>query len=656
MSIGGKTIFFRFMSAEFLCAVLLAPSCLAAYGDRSKEPGDSAMELPESVVLPQAPRLAGAVASQDRGSGSDLTGFQAALMDARGGDKTSAEVLSRSFDGSSSGRGMLAALGGSDADQKSRVPEDGFPGREALEAMGRQYAPVEISADVSKLPRKERQALARMVEAAKIMDSIFLRQVWNGNERLKAELMKDKTSLGAARLAYFTKNMGPWDALDNNKVFIPGAPAQKPPQADFYPADASKEEVEAWIAALPAAQQEQARGFYTTVRRGPDGRLMLVPYSQEYKAELRSAAALLNDAAALTAQPTLRAFLKARAKAFLSNDYYASEVAWMELDSTLEPTIGPYEVYQDQWFNYKAAFEANITVRDDAETAKLRQFSSRLQGLEDSLPIPEDMKNKLGGMAPIRVVNVVYNGGDANHGVQAAAFNLPNDERVIKEKGAKRVMLKNIQEAKFEKVLLPISKVVLAKGDQELVSFDAFFTHILMHELMHGLGPHEISADGRKTTVRQALQDSYSALEEAKADVSGLWAMQQLIDQDVLPKSMEKTMYSTFLASSFRTLRFGVHEAHGKGQALQLNTFLDQGAVVLNEDGTFSVDYSKIKDVVRDLVRDLMVIEGRGDLAAARAMLAERGVIRPAVQARLDLLKDVPIDIAPRYDVEGLPR
>src|SRR5581483_6301146 len=286
----------------------------------------------------------------------------------------------------------------------------------------------------------------------------------------------------------------------------------------------------------------RAAGFFTTIRRGTDGKLVIVPYSVEYQPELAEAAARLREAAALTKQPTLKAYLEKRAAAFLSNDYYNSDLAWMELDASIEPTIGPYEVYEDEWFNYKAAFEAFITLRDDAETKKLERFSAELQDIENNLPIDPKLRNpKLGALAPIRVVNVVFSSGDANRGVQTAAFNLPNDERVVAEKGSKRVMLKNTQDAKFQKVLLPIAKVALAGKDQGDVAFDAFFTHILMHELMHGLGPHNISVGGRATTVRQELKDLYSTVEEAKADVSGLFALQFLVDRGKLDKQYERT-------------------------------------------------------------------------------------------------------------------
>ncbi len=375
-----------------------------------------------------------------------------------------------------------------------------------------------------------------------------------------------------------------------------------------------------------------------------------MPYSTEYQGELAIAAQHLRAAAAATAQPTLKAFLESRSAAFVSNDYYDSDVKWMELDATIEPTIGPYEVYEDEWFNYKAAFEAFITVKDKTESDKLQHFAGSLQEIEDNLPIDAKYRNaKLGALAPIVVVNTVFSAGDANRGVQTAAFNLPNDERVIREKGSKRVMLKNNQQAKFDKVLLPISKVALASAEQGNVAFDAFFTHILMHELMHGLGPHDINVGGRTTTVRQELKDTYSTIEEAKADISGLFALQFLVDKGRIDKKFEQTMYTTFLASAFRSLRFGVNEAHGRGQAIQLNYLLDRGAFKVNNDGTFTVDASKIREGVTALTREIMTLQAEGSYAKARQMMDTLGVLRPQAKAVLDKLTAVPVDIEPRF-------
>jgi hypothetical protein len=533
------------------------------------------------------------------------------------------------------------------------VADQAPPDERQLEAMAARFAPVDIHADVSALPAGERQALAKLVEAARVMDALFLRQVWAGNEALLLTLLDDVSPVGQARLRYFLINKGPWSRLENNRPCVPGVPAEKPGEANFYPAGATRAEVERWLASLPEAEQIMARGFFTTIRRTPPGSaspFQAVPYSLEYQGELGQAAGLLREAAALTSQPTLKRFLETRAAAFLSDDYYASDVAWMELDASIEPTIGPYEVYEDEWFNYKAAFEAFITIRDDAETKKLDAFGRELQDIENHLPIDPSLRNPaLGALAPIRVVNVVFTAGDGNCGVQTAAFNLPNDERVIREKGCKRVMLKNVQEAKFSMVLQPIAAVALAEADRHKVSFDAFFTHILMHELMHGLGPHDIRVSGRATTVRQELKETYSAIEEAKADISGLWALQYLVDKGSLPASLADSMYDTFLASAFRSIRFGITEAHGRGIAIQLNYLLDQGAVTVAEDGTFAVVPARMRAAVTSLTREIVTLQAAGDYAKAKQMISTLGVVRPSVQHVLDRLTAVPVDIAPRF-------
>jgi len=525
-----------------------------------------------------------------------------------------------------------------------------------LQKMTARFAPAEIGADISALPKNEREALARMVDAARIMDALFLRQVWAGNDAMLQELAQQAarpvgpraSRTAAARLHYFLINKGPWDRLDHNRAFVPGAPA-KPEAANFYPAAAGKAEIQKWLDGLSGATKEAATGFFTTIRRGEKG-FVAVPYSIEYQGELARAAELLREAAQLTSDATLKKFLTARADAFLSNDYYASDVAWMELDAAIEPTIGPYEVYEDEWFNAKAAFEAFITVRDEAESKKLQAFSDHLQELENNLPVDPKYRNpKLGALAPIKVVNVVFSAGDGNRGVQTAAYNLPNDERVVREKGTKRVMLKNMQDAKFRMVLLPISKVALPAADQAKISFDAFFTHILMHELMHGLGPHAIGVGGRQTTVRQELKETYSTIEEAKADISGLWALRQLADKKQLDPTVARTMYTTFLASAFRSIRFGVNEAHGRGIAIQVNYLLDAGAFKVRQDGTFTVDSAKIGDAVTALTREILTLQAEGSYAKAKDMLDRLGVVRPEVQKVLDKLVGIPVDIEPKF-------
>ena len=530
------------------------------------------------------------------------------------------------------------------------APVTAVPGAAELQRMTARFAPTEITADVSRVTPADRQVLTRLVEASKIIDALFLRQVWVGNEAMLLDLVRDRTPLGLARLHYFLINKGPWSRLDQQRVFIPGAPPEQPGGANFYPAGATRPELERWIAGLSGAERAAATGFFTVIRRNQQGGFVPVPYRLEYQNELVRIAQLLREAADAAREPTLKTFLSKRADAFLSNDYYDSDVAWMELQGTIEPTIGPYEVYEDEFFNYKAAFESFITIRDAEESAKLEKFGGELQDIENHLPVdPKHRNPKLGALAPIVVVNEIYAAGDANRGVQTAAYNLPNDERVTREKGSKRVMLKNVQEAKFATILVPISKVVLSPADQQTLAFDAFFTHILMHELMHGLGPHSIVVNGRQTTVRQEMKEASSFLEEAKADISGLWALQYLIDKGVIDKAMERQMYTTFLASCFRSIRFGIDAAHGKGIAVQLNYLLDQGGFAVAADGTFSVNHEKIKEGVAALSREIMTIQAEGDYAKAKALGDRLAVVRPPVRRALDRLADVPVDIEPRF-------
>jgi Peptidase family M49 len=529
-----------------------------------------------------------------------------------------------------------------------RAQERTVPDTARLQQMAARFAPTDIGADLSKLSTADKRVLGKLVAASKIMDALFLRQVWAGNEAMLLDLVRDQSPVGRARLHYFMINKGPWSRLDHNQPFVPGAPP-KPEGANYYPPNATKAEVERWMQSLPEAERTRASGFFSVIRRAGSG-FSSVPYNVEFQGELAHAASLLREAAEITTEPTLKAFLTKRAAAFLSDDYYESDVAWMEMKGLVQPTIGPYEVYEDEWFNAKAAFESFITVQDEAETAKLQRLSGELQEIENNLPIEPKYRNpKLGALAPIVVVNEIYAAGDANRGVQTAAFNLPNDERVVQEKGTKRVMLKNVQDAKFAKTLLPISKVVLSAADQKDLAFEAFFTHILVHELMHGLGPHNITAGGKATTVRQQLKETYSFLEEAKADISGLFAIQHLIDRGVMPKPLEQSLYTTFLASTFRSIRFGVNEAHGKGIAVQLNFLIDQRAILVNPDSTFAINRDRVKEGIAALTRDIMTIQAEGDYAKAKALGDRLGVVRPEVQRALEKLQEVPVDIEPRF-------
>jgi len=536
------------------------------------------------------------------------------------------------------------------------------PDLEQLSAMAARFAPAPLRVDISGLSAGDQKALAKLVEAAKIVNHIFMQQFWSGDLATYHKLEQDTTPLGKARLHYFWINKGPWSEIDEYAAFLPDVPARKLPGANFYPEDMSKEEFETWVKTLSPEQKEQAEGFFTVIRRGPDRKLTIVPYSEEYKADLQHAGSLLREAAALTDNASLKKFLTTRADAFASNNYYESDMAWMDLDAPVDVTYGPYETYQDELFGYKAAFEAYIDVRDDKESARLAFLGQHLQDIENNLPEDSQYRTvKLGGLAPLRVVNEVFSAGDGAHGVQTAAYNLPNDDKVVQQKGSKRVMLKNVQEAKFKSTLVPISKIVLTPAAQKDLSFELFFTHIVAHELCHGLGPHQIKVAGRDTNPRMELKEQYSALEEAKADVTGLFALQFLMtqaDKGKLDAPMahgadaERQLYTTYLASAFRTMRFGLQDAHARGQAMQFNYFLDKGAFTANADGTFSVDVAKMKDAVASLDHELLTLEAAGDYAGAKKWMGRLGALRPEVQQALARLKSVPTDIEPVFETK----
>src|SRR5580704_3414992 len=552
------------------------------------------------------------------------------------------------------------------AQEKTSKLAPPVPDLAELKTMTSRFAPTPLSVNLSGLSAGDRKALEKLVEAAKIVNTIFMQQFWSGDLATYHALQQDKTPLGSARLDYFWINKGPWSEIDEYAAFLPDVPARKLPGANFYPENMSKDEFEAWVKTLSPEQKEQAEGFFTVIRRGADGKLKTIPYSEEYKSNLAQAGKLLREAAGLTDNASLKKFLTSRADAFVSNNYYESDMAWMDLDAPVDVTYGPYETYQDEMFGYKAAFEAYINVRDDKESDRLAFLGNHLQDIENNLPEePKYRVAKLGASAPIRVVNEVFSAGDGAHGIQTAAYNLPNDDKVVQQKGSKRVMLKNVQEAKFKATLVPISRIVLAPVAQKDLSFELFFTHIVAHELCHGLGPHQITIGGRETNPRMELKEQYSALEEAKADVTGLFALQFLMTQGDAGKlnapmahgpEAERQLYTTYLASSFRTMRFGLQDSHARGQAMQFNYFLDKGAFVANADGTFSVDVPKMKDAVRSLDNELLTLEATGDYAGAKKWMDQMGALRPEVQQALARLKSVPTDIEPVFAILNAPR
>jgi hypothetical protein len=378
-----------------------------------------------------------------------------------------------------------------------------------------------------------------------------------------------------------------------------------------------------------------------------------VPYSREYAEWLEPAAALLREAAALTTNASLKKFLELRAAAFESDDYYASDLAWMDLDAPVEVTIGPYETYEDELFGYKAAFEAFVTVNLPNESAALARYKERLPWLERNLPIPDEHKNlNRGTESPIRVVDTVYTSGDTRAGVQTIAFNLPNDERVREAKGSKKVLLRNTMRAKYDRILLPIAERVLDAAQVKDVSFEAYFDEVLHHELSHGLGPGTITVNGRKTEVRKELKELFSTLEEAKADVMGVYNILALIDRGEMPAELRRSLEPTYVAGLFRSARFGVDEAHGQGVVAQFNYLQQKGALEIDANGRVRAVSEKFPGAMRDLLHDMLMLQAAGDYAGTKRFLDTYGKATQPIRDAIARLADVPVDIRPVYEVE----
>lgn len=513
-------------------------------------------------------------------------------------------------------------------------------------------APVSIDFDHSLLDSEEMDVLKLLVKASRYMDEIFLRQVYSKNIAIKEALQKGNNPDYKILLDYFNVNFGPFDRLNHDKPFI-NLTEEKPDGANFYPEDMSKEEFQQWLKDHPE-DEEAFTSNYTIIRR-EGNRLIAVPYSDAYKEYLKPAADLLLQAAEKTKNASLKKYLKSRAQAFLSNDYFQSDIDWMDLKNhKIEVVIGPYEVYEDNLFGYKASFESFVTIVDPKESQKLAVVGNYLDEMEANLPIPDEHKNfNRGKQSPIFVVQEVFTAGDTKAAVQTTAFNLPNDERVRKAKGSKKVMLKNIAKAKFDYCWVPIVNRLLDKEDLPFISFDAYFNHVLMHEMSHGLGPGFITKNGKQTTVNKELKELYSTIEENKADILGVYNLQYLIDKGIFPREMEKQLYVSFLGGIFRSVRFGINEAHGGANAISLNYLLEKGGFEYNANKVlFKVNFKKIKSAIRDLAHDLLMIQALGDYEGAKKFIEKYRVMSEPIQKALEKVKDVPVDIRPIYSIE----
>ena len=514
-----------------------------------------------------------------------------------------------------------------------------------------QFVPVELKYDTSLLNEKEKIVIEKLYLASQIMDEIFREQVYSGNDNIKKKLEASKDEYDQLALEYFNIMSGPFDRLDNYKPFL--GKEKKPLGANFYPDDMTKSEFSNWIKKHPGDKNTFTSEF-TVIRKDKSG-LKAIPYSQFYKVKLEKASKLLKEAANYCDNPSLRKYLELRADAFISNDYYESDMAWMDIkDSKIEVVVGPYEVYEDKLFNYKASFESFVTITDPIESEKLKKFGSYLTEIEDHLPIDKQYKNTgRGSESPIVVVNEVYSGGDTKAGVQTLAFNLPNDERVREAKGSKKEMLKNVHEAKFEKLLLPIAKIVLDKDQLPYVTFEGFFNHTLMHEMSHGVGPGFITVNGNKTEVKKELKETYSKLEECKADILGMYNNIFMIERGVYKKDFDKETYITFLAGVFRSVRFGIDEAHGGGTAIIYNYLLENGGYEYNsKTEKVKVNFDKIYPALTDLAHKILMIQATGDYEGAKKLIARYAVYSPSMEKLRDKLSSLPVDIKPVFQIE----
>lgn len=524
------------------------------------------------------------------------------------------------------------------------------------------FIPVEIQYDENLLSEREKVVLEKLYQASKLIDSIYLDQVYSKNHQIKAELLaklsdksvvsdpEQKSKLNL-QLELFNIMFGPFDRLEDDEPFM--GTEKKPLGANFYPEDMTKEEFENWIKQNPADEKSFTSEF--TVIRKKDGKLVAIPYSEYYKEYLTKISILLKEAAEYADNPSLKKYLLSRADAFLSNDYYQSDMDWMDLkDHNIEVVIGPYEVYEDGLFNYKASFESFVTIKDPVETKKLEVFAKYLNDIEKNLPLDEKHKNyQRGSESPIVVVNEVFTAGDTKAGVQTLAFNLPNDERVRKAKGSKKVMLKNVHEAKFEKLLKPIAELVLEPELLPFVTFDAFFNHTLMHEMSHGVGPGFITVNGKQTEVKKELKETYSTMEECKADILGMYNNIFMIEKGVYPKEMEKQVWVTFLAGAFRSMRFGIGEAHGGGNAIIYNFLFEKGAYVYDEaTQKVKVDFEKIYPSLKELCNLVLTIQAEGNYQAAKDLIAKYAVKSKTIETLTKKLESLPVDIKPVFEIE----
>lgn len=503
------------------------------------------------------------------------------------------------------------------------------------------YAPVKLTTDISKLTEKERQMIPLLIEAAKIMDDLYWQQC-SGNKDSLLNTIKDEKAK-----QFVVLNYGPWDKLNNDTPFIAGV-GTKPAGAQFYPADMTKEELES----SPVADKH---GLYSLIRRDSTGKLFSIPYHVAYKEPLQKASSLLKQASELAEEPGLKKYLSLRAEALVTDKYNASDIAWLDMkNNTVDVIIGPIETYEDGLYNARAAYEAYVLVKDKEWSQRLKKYVAMLPELQQGLPVEEKFKKeKPGTSSELNAYEIIYYAGHSNAGGKTIAVNLPNDEEIQKTKGTRRSQLKNTMQAKFDKILLPIAKEFIDPAQQNQVEFDAFFANVMFHEVAHGLGIK--STVTGKGTVRAALQEQNSWLEEAKADILGLYMVTKLVEKGELPGPLEN-YYTTFMAGILRSVRFGAGESHGKANMLVFNFFEEKGAFEKTSEGKYKVNFEKSRTAMNELSNLILTLQGNGDKPAVEKLQKEKAIVKPELQADLDKLqqKGIPVDVVFEQGVDVL--
>jgi len=541
--------------------------------------------------------------------------------------------------------GTMACQNRSNQQEKDKATNDTIQQADTTQKTIReklnQYVEVKLEADLSKLNNNQRQVLRKMIKAAQAMDGVFWHQAYGTSDSLKTQ------TDGKAEWRYAQINYGPWDRLADNASFVEGI-GPKPAGANFYPPDMSKK-------AFNQAELPHKNSLYTMLRRNEEGKLKTVWYHEAFKAQHEQAAELLKQASAITRNPSQAEYLNLRAVALLSDQYKSSIRAWMELENNMfNLIIGPIETYEDQLFGYKASNEGMVLIKDQEWSQRLARYAQYLPELQAGLPVPEKFKQEQPGRdAELNAYQIVYYAGGANAGPKTIAKNLPNNADIQNEKGSRRMQLKNAMRAKFDTILEPISRVLIDEEQRSYITFKAFFGCTMFHEVAHGLGLNNTIND--KGTVRKALQEHASAIEEGKADILGIHMITELLKQDRLEGNL-KDYYTTFMASIFRSVRFGASSAHGKANMIRFNYFKNKGAFKRQENGTYKINYDKMREAIKRLSRKILTIQGKGDYQAAQALVNEQGVIQAQLQKDLNKLdkQGIPVDITFKQGIDVL--